>query len=159
LPHRTSLQKIIFALLTALLTVLLAWGADDDWAKVRALRGGTEIRVFKKGSAQPVVAKMDEASDENLVVVLKNEQVAIPRDQIDRVDARPAPAGGKSTKTTTTTTTTKVDPTDGKAAAPPSQVKGPDGPSSSTSTSVSLGGSKGDFETVYRRKTGATARP
>ena len=153
MPHRTSLQKIIFALLT----VLLAWGADDDWAKVRALRGGTEIRVFKKGSAQPVVAKMDEASDENLVVVLKNEQVAIPRNQIDRVDARPAPAGGKSTKTTTTTT--KVDPTDGKAAAPPSQVKGPDGPSSSTSTSVSLGGSKGDFETVYRRKTGATARP
>jgi hypothetical protein len=140
-----------------LLTVLLAWGADDDWAKVRALRGGTEIRVFKKGSAQPIVAKMDEASDENLVVVLKNEQVAIPRDQIDRVDARPAQAGGKSTKTTTTTT--KVDPTDGKAAAPPSQVKGPDGPSSSTSTSVVLGGSKGDFETVYRRRTGATARP
>jgi len=138
----------------ALLTVLLAWGADDDWAKVRALRGGAEIRVYKKGSTQPIVAKMDEASDENLVIVLKNEQVAIPRDQIDRVDARPLPG---STKPSTVSKTT-VDQPDGKAAAPPSQIKGPDGASSSTSTSVSLG-SKPGFETVYRRRAGASARP
>ena len=147
------MRKFLFLFLTT----MLAWGADDDWAKVRALRGGTEIRVFKKGSSQPIVAKMDEAGDEHLVLVLKNEQVAIPREQIDRVDARPAPSSGKPAKTTTTTT--KVDPPDGKVAAPPSQVKGPDGPSSSTSSTVSLGNSKGDFETVYRRRTGATARP
>ncbi len=146
------MQKIMFALLTA----VLAWGADNDWATVRALRGGTEIRIIKKGSPQPIVAKMDEASDENLVVVIKNEQVAIPRDQIDRVDARPAQAGGRTTKETKTT----AGPPDGKVAAPPSSVKGPDGPSTSTSTSTSITrGSKPDFETVYRRLSGPSARP
>ena len=144
----------MFKVVLALLSALLAWGADDDWAKVRALRGGTEIRVFKKGSTQPIIAKMDEAGEENLVVVLKNEQVAIPREQIDRVDARPAQGGGRTTKQTRTS----VDPPNGKAAAPPSTMKGPDGPSSSTSTSVSLGG-KADFETVYRRRGGVSARP
>lgn len=141
-------------ILLAMLTVLLAWGADDDWANVRAIRSGTELRVHKKGSTQPVVAKMDEASDENLLVVVKNEQVAIPREQIDRVDARLA---GNSPRTAKETRTI-VDPPNGKAAAPPSQVKGPDGPSTSTSTSISVG-SKPDFETVYRRRAGASARP
>ena len=140
--------------LLATLTALLAWGAADDWANCRAIRGGTEIRVYKKGAPQPIVAKMDEANDENLVVVLKNEQVAIQREQIDRVDARLA---GNSPRTTKETRTT-VDPPNGKAAAPPSQVKGPDGPATSTSTSVTMG-SKADFETVYRRRTSATARP
>ena len=69
------------------------YAADDPWAKVHDLKTGTEIRLFKKGSLQPVLAKMDELKDDVLLVALKNEQVAIPRDQIDRVDARPA--GGK----------------------------------------------------------------
>jgi len=141
-------------LLLTLLITLLAWSAADDWANVRTIRSGTEIRVYKKGSTQPVVAKMDEASDENLLVVVKNEQVAIPREQIERIDARPTGSNARTTKETRTT----VDPPNGKAAAPPSQVKGPDGPSTSTSTSVSVG-SKPDFETVYRRRAGASARP
>lgn len=136
------------------MTAALAWGADNDWANVRALRGGTEIRIVKKGSSQPVLAKMDEASDENLVVVIKNEQVAIPRDQIERVDARPAKAGGRTIRETTTSA---YQP-DGKVAAPPSTVKGPDGPSTSTSTSITRG-SKPDFETVYRRLSAPSARP
>lgn len=143
------MRKTILLILTA----LLAWGAGDDWANVRAIRSGIEIRVYKKGAAQPVVAKMDEASDENLLIVVKNGQVAIPRDQIDRVDARLA-GGPRTTRESRTT----VDPPNGKAAAPPSQVKGPDGPATSTSTSVSVG-SKADFETVYRRRTGASVRP
>ena len=48
----------------SLLIAVLACGAENDWNKVRAIRGGTEIRVFKKGSMQPIVAKMDEAGDE-----------------------------------------------------------------------------------------------
>ncbi|HEY3440102.1 MAG TPA: hypothetical protein VGK29_05100 [Paludibaculum sp.] len=141
-------------LLLAMLTTLLAWGAADDWANVRALRSGTEIRVYKKGSTQVVVAKMDEAGEENLLVVIKNEQVAIPREQIDRIDARPAGSSPRTTKETRTT----VDPPNGKAAAPPSRVKGPDGPATSTSTSVTMG-SKPDFETVYRRRATPSARP
>ena len=144
------MQRIVFALLTA----VLAWGADNDWANVRALRGGTEIRIVKKGSPQSISAKMDEASEENLVVVIKNEQVAIPRDQIDRVDARPVQSAGRTIRETKTTA---VQP-DGKAAAPPSSVKGPDGPSTSTSTTITRG-SKPDFETVYRRLSGPSARP
>ena len=33
---------------------------------------------------------MDEANDERLVVVIKNEEQAIPKDDIDRIDFRPA---------------------------------------------------------------------
>jgi len=53
-------------------------GAEDGWAKVRQLKSGAELRIFKKNAKQPLLAKMDEANDENLIVVLKNEQVAIP---------------------------------------------------------------------------------
>jgi hypothetical protein len=37
----------------------------------------------------PVMAQMDEANEERILVVVKNEQVSIPKEQIDRVDARP----------------------------------------------------------------------
>ena len=76
-----------------LCTAFLAFGADDPWAKLKELKTGTELRVYKKGAAQPLLVKMDELTDDNLVVINKNEQTAIPRDQIDRVDYRPS---GKS---------------------------------------------------------------
>jgi hypothetical protein len=79
---------------------------------------------------------MDELTDENLVVIMKKTQTAIPKDQIDRIDARPS--GGGATKETTTKQT--VD-TDGKE-------------NTSTSTGYSFGG-KPNFETVYRRPPGA----
>ena len=71
-------------------TAILTCGADDPWAKVKDLKTGTELRVYKKGASQPLLVKMDELTDENLVVVNKNAQVAIAKDQIDRVDFRPA---------------------------------------------------------------------
>jgi hypothetical protein len=122
-------------LLLLILAGAVAFGADDEWAKVKALKTGAEIRVFKKGSTQPVSALMDELTDENLIVVVKKTQTAIPKDQIDRIDARPA--GGRVTKETTT-----------KESSTPGQVAEP--PGSSTSTSVNFG-SKPDFQTVYRR--------
>src|SRR4051812_11448678 len=67
----------------------LAFGVEDPWAKLKELKSGTELRVFKKGAAQPLLVKMGELTDENLVVINKNEETAIARDQIDRVDARP----------------------------------------------------------------------
>jgi hypothetical protein len=119
-------------LLLLMLAGLVAFGADDDWTKVRALKTGAELRVFKKGATQPVLAQMDELTDENLVVIVKKTQMAIPKDQIDRVDARPAGGGAKKE----TTTKQSVD-ADGKETT-------------STSTGYSFGG-KPDFETVYRR--------
>jgi hypothetical protein len=115
-----------------MLAGLVAFGSDDDWTKVRALKTGVELRVFKKGATQPVLAQMDELTDENLVVIVKKTQMAIPKDQIDRIDARAAGGGAKKE----TTTKQSVD-ADGKETT-------------STSTGYGFGG-KPDFETVYRR--------
>ena len=121
-----------------LCAALLALGADDPWAKVKELKTGAELRVFKKGAAQPLLVQMDELTDDNLVVIAKNQQTAIPRDQIERVDYRPS---GKSR--VTKETTSKVN-----------DAAGATGPSNSTSSNLVIG-SKPDFETIYRRPTGA----
>ncbi len=133
------MRRILFFFLSA----AVALGAEDAWTKVRDLKSGTEIRVYKKGAAAPVVGKIDELTGDNLVIVLKNEQVAIPRDQIDRVDARPP--GGRVTKESKTTV---ADPD----ASPRPQERTT--PGESTTSNVTIHG-KPDFETIYRRATGA----
>ena len=134
------MRKLLLVVCTAILT----FAADDPWAKVKDLKTGTELRVYKKGSSQPLLVKMDEVTDENLVVVNKKEQIAIPKDQIDRVDYRPVkPRVTKETRTTVSN--------GGEATPPaPGANQNTGGPTSSTSTSVSFG-SKADFETIYRR--------
>jgi hypothetical protein len=136
-----------------LCAALIAFGADDPWAKLKELKTGTELRVYKKGAAQPLLVKMDELTDDNLVVINKNEQTAIARDQIDRVDARPT---GKSRVTKETTTKVNDGVGDPKAVIP-SPHQGNPGPSTSTSTNLSMG-SKPDFETIYRRPTGGAPK-
>ena len=134
-------------------SALLAFGADDPWAKVKELKTGAELRVYKKGAAQPLLVKMDELTGDNLVVIDKKAQTAIARDQIDRVDYRPS---GKSRVTKETTTKVNDGVGDPKAVIPGPQQQGNPGPSTSTSTSTGLSiGSKPDFETIYRRPTGA----
>jgi hypothetical protein len=133
-----------------LCTALIAFAVDDPWAKLKELKTGTELRVYKKGAAMPLLVKMDELTDDNLVVIIKNEQTAIARDQLDRVDARPS---GKSRVTTHSTTKVNDGVGDPKAVIP-SPNPGAPGPSTSTSSGLSIG-SKPDFETVYKRPTGA----
>lgn len=121
-------------ILLFLLTAITIFGAEDPWAKVRQLKSGAELRVYKKGAKQPMLAKMDEVSEEKLIVVLKNEQVAIDKDQIGRIDYRPSQSGSRvktESKSTTESPDTKA-------------------PSSSTSTALTVQ-SKPDFETIYRR--------
>jgi hypothetical protein len=121
----------------------------DPWAAVVKLKSGAEIRVLKKGSMQPILGKFDEANDERLLMVVKNEQVAIPKDQIERLDARPAQSGGRvklESKTTTDDPQKAGEPDIGMRSHP---VQG-----TSTSSGVSVTG-KPDFETVYRRPMGA----
>jgi hypothetical protein len=91
---------------------------------------------------------MDELTDENLVVLVKKTQTTIPKDDIDRIDARLG-GGGRVTKETTKKET---DPNSNTAAHPPGGE--PNLPGATTSTSVNIG-SKPAFETVYRRPAGA----
>jgi hypothetical protein len=136
------MSKLLFFLLVA----ATAFAADDPWAKVRDLKGGTELRIYKRGTAQPVLAKSADVTDDNLIVVVKNEQVAIPKDQVDRIDYRPTKPGGRLTSETKSKQT-EPDTTPG----PPGH--GSTVPGTSTSTNVSVG-SKPDFELIYRRPAG-----
>src|SRR5690349_21609000 len=99
-----------------LVAAATAFGADKSWDKVRELKTGTELRIFKREAKQPVLATMDEANDERIVVVVKNEQIAIAKADIDRLDYRPPRTGSKMTKTTTSTMEESRD----KVAAPQS---------------------------------------
>jgi hypothetical protein len=126
------------------LTALAAWAADDGWTKVREIKTGAEIRIYKKGVKQPILAKFDEANDENLVVATKTEQVAIAKDQIDRVDYRPPKTGSRVIRESKTTT--EIDTKTSSSTVPHNAP----GPTTSSSSSLNIGG-KPDFETIYRR--------
>ena len=92
---------------------------------------------------------MGELTDDNLVVIDKNKETAISRDEIDRVDYRPT---GKSRMTKETTT--KDNTNDPKAAIPGGMNGVAGGQSTTTSSNVSIGG-KVDFETIYKRPASA----
>ena len=130
----------------------LAFAADDPWAKVKELKTGAELHVFKRGATQFLTVKMDELTEENLVVISKNTQLAIPRDQIDRIDARP---NGRARTMTNTQTAEQNAATD-----PRSTIPGPNQPpgalhAQTTTTSSGVTWTKQDFETIYRRTAGS----
>lgn len=130
------------------LAAFTAFAADNSWDKVRDLKTGTELRIYKKGAHQPVAGTMDEANKERLIAVVKNEQVAIQKDEIDRIDYRPPATKRRVTKETRTT---QSDSTQTTPVGPvPEGTRG--GPTTSTNTSFGSG-SKPDFETIYRRTT------
>jgi hypothetical protein len=135
------LRCLLFVLAAA-----TAFAAEDPWPKVKDLKSGTEIRIVKRGTAQPLVGKFDELRDESIILVLKNEQTAVSRDDIDRLDARP-------NKSTPRSTESKVK-TEAPDAKPPAGMgHGAPVPGTSYSTNTTLG-SKPDFETIYRRPSG-----
>jgi hypothetical protein len=121
----------------------LTAAAQSSWDKVKELKSGTEIRIVQKGVERPVAATFDELRDDDILVVVKNEQKAIPKYQIDRIDARP-----KSGSRITTETTSKISTPDARPQASPHSK--PPVPGQSTSSGVSFGGKPG-YETVYRR--------
>lgn len=125
--------------------------AEDTWDKVKGLKSGTEIRVVVADSKQPVVGLLDEADDERLVLVVKNEQKAIQKADILGVDARPM--SNKRGPRFTKSTTVSNDVTNPKppVANTPGPLNRPGGPSGSTGTSYSVG-SKPEFEKVYRKQ-------
>jgi len=135
-------------IVTLMLVAALLLGADSSWERVKALNSRSELRIYKKGAREPMNATFDEANDERIVVVVKNDQVAIPRGEIDRIDARPVKAPRK-VNIESTVKQTDPDPT-------PSPNSGPSAPGTSSSSTVSLGsGSRPDFEVIYRRADGS----
>jgi hypothetical protein len=134
----TVMTKLLFVLLAA----SAAFGADDPWIKVKNLKSGTELRIYKRGTAQPILAKSDDVTEDSLIVVVKNEQIAIAKDLIDRIDDRPNKAG----RVTAETKSRQTDPD--PIPEPPGHASAV--PGTSTSTSVGIG-SKPDFELIYKR--------
>jgi hypothetical protein len=128
-------------LLSTLLITLAALAADDPWTKVQDLQSGTEVRVTKTGAKQPLTGKFDQATEDKLLLVLKNEQVAIDKAEIERVEARPHKGGGVRRENRTTNDT--------RTARPINPGQNP-APQQSTSSNVTFEG-KGDFEIVYRK--------
>src|SRR5262249_55001803 len=104
---------------------------------------------FAKAPNNPLWPGSNEANEHRMVIVVKNQQVAVPRDEIDRIDYRAPNSGTKATKETRTK---RADPNAGasRVGMPSEQgkVNVPGGGSSSTAVTF---GSKGEFETVYRR--------
>jgi len=142
------MSKRVFLFFTV---AALAIAADDPWAKVKEQKTGTELQVYKRGAAKPLTVKMDELTDENLVVIEKKSQVAIPRDQIERIDAR---SSGRTRTTTDTMTAEKNAATD-----PRSNIPGPNQPpgavhAPSTTASSGLSWTSQGYETIYRRTAG-----
>ena len=134
-----------------LLAVAVASAAGEDpWAKVKDLKSGTEIRIVKRGAAKPIEGKLDEARDDAVVIVLKNEQVSIPKDQIDRLDYRPKP-GSRIVKTG------DAKQTDPDPTPPAGMNHGPAVPGTNYSSGLSIG-SKPDYETLYRRPLGVVQK-
>jgi hypothetical protein len=134
-----------------LFAAALLLGADESWMRVKDLKSHSELRIYKKGAREPVIATFDEANDERILVVLKNSQVAIPKDDIDRIEARPA----KSPRKVNVDSTVKQTDPD----LTPHPNPGIPVPGTSSSSSVSLGGdSRPGFENIYRRPDGPSKK-
>ena len=119
---------------------LLALCADDPWTKVREVKSGTELLIYKQGLKKAIMAKMDEATETRLMIVIGESQVAIPKAEIDRIEQRPLPKGSRVTRETKTTK--------GVYEGHEGQTQPP--ATSSSASSVSIG-SKAPFEPLYRR--------
>jgi hypothetical protein len=134
-----GMRRLVLTLLAA--ATLLA--ADNPWLTVQQLPNRSELRIYQRGVKDPITATLADANEERIVVVAKNKQVAIQREEIDRLDARPM-TPTKKPEVTKTEKETAPDYTPTPPAKPPV-------PGTSSSSSVSFGGNKPDFKTIYTR--------
>jgi hypothetical protein len=133
----------LFALLVS--SSLLLFAADDAWKRVRDLRSGAEVKVLKVGVKNPITAKFDEANDERMVIVVKNEQTSIAKDDVLKVEARKQePSVRREQKTTNTDPNAQLSqprvPNPGQRATPALQE---------SSSGVTF--SKPGFELIYEK--------
>jgi hypothetical protein len=126
-----------------LLTAMASFAADDSWAKVRELKRGVELRVYTANTKEPIRATFDQASDESLIVITKDGQLSILKDDIERVDRRREPPRP----------IVKETQVDRKIAAKGAEVTSNTIPGATTSVKTRVDiPSKSAFETIYDRK-------
>lgn len=125
----------------------LAADTKDPWEKVRDLKTGTDLRIIKAGAPAAIMAKFAELTEDNLVVILKNEQTAIPRDKIARIESRPQKGYVR--------TETKISPPSESSKG--AQSRSGAAPTSSYSTGVAIS-DKMEFETIYQRTPAAAPK-
>ena len=122
-------------LLLLLAATAVAFGADakndDRWSKVKELKSGSDLRIYKVGAAQPVVAKSGDVTEDRVIVIIKNAETAIAKKDIDHIDYHPP--GNKPAKSQTRT-----------------QTYDANGPSDSYSSGLSWG--REGWQTIYHRK-------
>ncbi|HEY3836875.1 MAG TPA: hypothetical protein VGL72_09905 [Bryobacteraceae bacterium] len=125
------MRAILFLLAAAAFTFGADVKNDDPWAKVKDLKSGSDIRVYKVGVAQPVVAKSGDVTEDRVIVIIKNEETGIRKKDIDHIDYHPP--GNKPTKSQTRT-----------------QTHDASGSSDSYSSNLSWG--RDGWQTIYQRK-------
>lgn len=132
--------------LLAFSLIALAFAADDPWSKVIAIKSGSEVSILKTGEKKPLTATFSEADSEKIIIATKNSQMSIPREEIERIEARPAGVKRLSTNQTTKSVDPNVElskprvPNPGSSPVPATQ---------SSTGGVSFG--KPGFELVYRK--------
>jgi len=105
------------------------WSAEkesDPWEKVRNLKTGSDLRIYKTGAAMPVLAKSADVTERKLIVIIKNGETAISKSEIERIDFQPPPHKAVTTKTY-------------------------DASSDSASMSINRSSSRDGWQTVYQR--------
>lgn len=137
------MQRIMKRIALLILTATACLAADDPWAKVRELKRGGELRVYEVNAKEPIRATFDRASDESLIVITKDGQVSILKEDIERVDCR---RGERRPLVKDTKVERKIAP---KGAEVTSNTI--PGATTSVKTRVDLP-SKAAFDTIYERK-------
>lgn len=125
-----------------LLTAAAAFGAEDPWMKVRELKSGVELRIYKLNEQAPILAQLDQAGEESLIVITKNAQLSIPKQDIERIDYREARSQrrGKGVRV------------ERKVAAKNAEVTNNTIPGATTSVATGIRlPFRAHFETIYRR--------
>lgn len=137
-----------FAAIAALVLVAQESPASEDtWWKVANLDSGTELRVYKSGSTQPLLVKMDEANAERIVVIKGKAQMAIRKEDITRLDFRPP---SKQPRIKREDRMKNSDP--GTEVQSPGKLGSNRIPHGTTESGSTLTfGNKPDFQTLYRR--------
>ena len=82
-----------------LLSMSLLLSAADPWEKVRNLKTGSDLKIYKTGVAEPIVAKSVDVTERKLIVIIKNAETAMNKADIERIDYQPPPSKPTTTKT------------------------------------------------------------